>query len=115
MLVFLYTNISLRYEVIGKKNQEDADGQIKGLLTDGNLQVESKGKDPIEIISYHRFIGSTNNEDPTNVRKGNRRKWIIRCSDELKNNKEKFNRLYKLIDDDIQHYNRTLGNDKSTF
>ena len=84
----------------GKKNQEDADGQIKGLLTDGNLQVESKGKDPIEIISYHRFIGSTNNEDPTNVRKGNRRKWIIRCSDELKNNKEKFNRLYKLIDDD---------------
>ena len=38
----------------GKKNQEDADGRIKGLLTDGNLLIEGKGKDPYPIISYHR-------------------------------------------------------------
>ena len=83
----------------GKKNQEEADGRIKGLLTDGNLTIECKGKDPYKFTSYHRFIGSTNSEDPTTVTKGNRRKWIIRCSDELKNNKEKFKRLYTLLAD----------------
>ena len=84
----------------GKKNQEEADGRIKGLLTDGNLTIEAKGKDPYKFTSYHRFIGSTNTEDPTSVTKGNRRKWIIRCSDELKNNKEKFKKLYELLADD---------------
>jgi len=83
----------------GKRNQEEADGRILGLMTDGNLTIECKGKDPYKIKSYHRFIGSTNNEDPTFVKKGNRRKWIIRCSDELKGNKKRFNRLYDLLDD----------------
>jgi hypothetical protein len=85
----------------GKKNQEDADGRIKGLLTDGNLLIEAKGKDPYPVISYHRFMGSTNNEDPTQVKKGNRRKWIVRCSDELKNNSARFNKLYSHIENDV--------------
>ena len=82
----------------GKKNQAEADGRIKGLLTDKALSINCKGKDPFKIVSYHRFFGSTNNEDPTNVKSGNRRKWIIRSSDELKGNKIAFDTLYKLLD-----------------
>ena len=82
----------------GKKNQEDADGRIKGLLTDEELSINCKGKDPFKIKSYHRFLGSTNNEDPTTVKNGGRRKWLIRCSDELKGNKFAFNKMYELMD-----------------
>jgi hypothetical protein len=85
----------------GKKNQEDADGRIKGLLTDSSITINGKGKDPFKMKSYHRFLGSTNNEDPVNVKKGNRRKWVIRCSDQLKGNKEYFTEMYKLIGDKI--------------
>jgi hypothetical protein len=85
----------------GKKNQEDADGRIKGLLTDSAITINGKGKDPFKMKSYHRFLGSTNNEDPVNVKKGNRRKWVIRCSDQLKGNKEYFTEMYKLIGDPI--------------
>ena len=85
----------------GKKNQTEADGKIKGLLTDGNLQIECKGKDPVKITSYHRFMGSTNSEDPTEVKKGMRRKWIVRCSDELKNNRARFKTLHALIENPI--------------
>lgn len=85
----------------GKKNQEEADGRIKGLLTDGNLIIEGKGKDPFKFKSYHKFIGSTNSNDPTGVKRGNRRKWIIRCSDELKGNKERFKKIYDLLDNEL--------------
>jgi len=84
----------------GKKNQEDAEGRIKGLITDKHITINGKGKDAIKTASYHRFLGSTNNEDPTNVKKGNRRKWVIRCSDKLKGNKDYFKKIYALIDDD---------------
>ena len=85
----------------GKKNQVEADGRIKGLLTDKALSINCKGKDPFKIVSYHRFFGSTNNEDPTTVKDGNRRKWIIRSSDELKGNKFAFNKMYELLDNPI--------------
>ena len=84
-----------------KKNQAEAEGRIKGLLTDTTININGKGKDPFQMASYHRFIGSTNNEDPTNVKAGDRRKWIVRCSDELKGNKEAFVRLYELKNDDL--------------
>ena len=35
------------------------------------------------------------------LKKGNRRKWVIRCSDKLKGNKEYFTEMYRLIGDPI--------------
>ena len=51
------------------------------------------------IQSFHRFIITTNNEDPIKTTKDDRRKIIIKSSDELCGNKEYFNDLYKLLDD----------------
>jgi len=65
-----------------KKEAQEAEGQIKGLITDKNLTINKKNQDPFDIISYHRFLITTNNEDPINTKKDDRRNVIIRCSDE---------------------------------
>ena len=83
----------------GKKNQREADGRIKGLLTDKYISINAKGKDPFITTSFHKCCGSSNIEDPTNVKEDNRRKWIVRCSDELKGNKKKFDEIYNKMED----------------
>lgn len=85
---------------IGKQNQEKAEGKIKALITDKWLKIEQKGKDAINIESYHRFIVATNKTDPTYTDKNDRRKMIIRSSDELIGNKQYFDKLYKIINDE---------------
>jgi hypothetical protein len=51
------------------------------------------------IKSYHRFIISTNKDDPIATSKDDRRNLIIRSSDELVNNKIYFDKLHHLLDD----------------
>ena len=59
-------------------------GMLKNMITEPTLTINPKGKDQIIVKSYHRFIGSTNNINaPMPTSKGDRRKLIIRCSDEL--------------------------------
>jgi hypothetical protein len=50
------------------------------------------------IKSYHRFIISTNKDDPIATSKDDRRNLIIRCSDELVNNKIYFDKLHHLLE-----------------
>jgi hypothetical protein len=50
-------------------------------------------------LSYHRFIITTNKEDPIATSQDDRRNIIIRTSDELIGNKEYFNKLHALLDD----------------
>jgi hypothetical protein len=64
-----------------KKEAQEAEGQIKGLITDANLTINKKNQDPYDVISYHRFLITSNNEDPINTKKGDRRNVIIRASD----------------------------------
>jgi putative DNA primase/helicase len=80
---------------LSKKETLEAEGKIKGLVTDPILTINNKGSNQFDIQSYHRFIISTNNEEPINTNKDDRRKFIIRCSDELIGNKEYFNTLYE--------------------
>jgi hypothetical protein len=65
-----------------KKESQESEGKIKALITDARLMINKKNQDPYEVESYHRFLITTNSEDPINTKKGDRRNVIIRCSDE---------------------------------
>lgn len=82
------------------KETTESEGVIKGLITDNALQINEKGVNQYEVKSYHRFIITTNKEEPIKTRKGDRRNFIIRCSDELCGKKDYFDNMYSLINDD---------------
>jgi len=103
---------------LSKKEGEGADGYIKGLITEPRITINEKGIIPYEIASYHRFFITTNNEDPVKTSKDDRRKLIVRASDELIGNREYFDKMYAMLEDDnavrsIYEYFKTLsGADK---
>jgi len=77
-----------------------SEGIFKNYITQPKMLINPKGKDQIEITSYHRFIGSMNPEDsdiPLKTVEGDRRNLLIRCSDETKGDVEYFNEFIKLI------------------
>jgi len=84
---------------LSKKDTIESQGKIKGLITDKSLTINAKGKDQFEINSYHRFIITTNKEDPINTSQDDRRNLIIRSSDELIGNKQYFIKLNSLLED----------------
>jgi len=84
---------------LSKKETLESEGRIKALITDPKLTINNKGVSQYDINSYHRFIITTNNEEPVNTTKDDRRKLIIRSSDEKIGDKEYFNKLYSLLDD----------------
>ena len=84
----------------GKLNQKEAEGRIKNILTDEFMVIKGEGDKPYNVDSYHHFIGGTNNTDPTTTKKGDRRKWLIMCSNELKGNKEFWVEMNALIKDE---------------
>jgi hypothetical protein len=105
---------------LSRKDSLECDGKIKGLITNPNLTINQKGVDPYGIISYHRFFGTTNKEDPLKTSKDDRRNWIVRSSDELIGNKKYFNKMREYLADvnviktcyeyfksipDIKHFN----------
>jgi hypothetical protein len=85
---------------LSKKELTESMGKVKDLITNPLLTINQKGIDPYDIISYHRFIATTNSPDPIPTSKGDRRTLIIRCSDEKKGDSEYFNKLKKYIDDE---------------
>lgn len=84
---------------LSKKETIESEGKIKGLITDPRMTINNKGTNQYDIQSFHRFMITTNGEEPINTTKDDRRKWIVRCSDELIGDKEYFNTSYKYLDD----------------
>jgi len=84
---------------LSKKDTIDAEGKIKGLISDRKLTINNKGVKKYQINSFHRFIITTNKEEPIVTKDGDRRNIIIRSSDEKCGDKEYFSNLYKLLDD----------------
>jgi hypothetical protein len=84
---------------LSKKDTVESEGEIKALITDPTLMINSKGINQFEILSYHRFIITTNKEEPITTTKDDRRKLIIRTSDELCGDKDYFTKMYALLDD----------------
>jgi len=108
----------VNFDELSKKEGEGADGYVKGLITEPRITINEKGIIPYEIDSYHRFIITTNNEDPVKTSKKDRRKFIVRASDELIGNRQYFDDMYSMLDNDdavrsIYEYFKTLkGADK---
>jgi phage/plasmid-associated DNA primase len=84
---------------LSKKETMECEGQIKGLITNPRLTINNKGVNQFEIVSYHRFINTTNSREPINTSKDDRRNLIIESSDEKCGDKEYFNNLYDLLND----------------
>jgi len=86
---------------LSKKETTECDHRIKGLVTDTSLTINAKGTQQYAIDSYHRFIAFTNNnEGGINTVRGDRRKWIVRASDELRGDCKYFDKFYALLKDE---------------
>jgi energy-coupling factor transporter ATP-binding protein EcfA2 len=83
-----------------KKQMANSLGQIKGLVTDGELMINAKGVPQYKINSFHRFGMTTNKEDPFTTSEDDRRTWIVRTSDELIGNKDYFEKFHNIIQDE---------------
>ena len=84
---------------LSKKDTIEAEGKIKGLITDNTLAINQKGIPQYKIKSYHRFITTTNKEEPINSTNGDRRNLIIRSSDEKKGDYLYFEMIHKYLED----------------
>lgn len=84
---------------LSKKDTIEAEGKIKGLITDNTLAINQKGLPQYKIKSYHRFITTTNKEEPINSTNGDRRNLIIRSSDEKKGDYTYFETLHNYLED----------------
>ena len=68
---------------VDARQLQQYDGRMKDYITDPTIQIQFKGKDPKTINSIHHFEHFTNEEDcPIQTSKKDRRKFIMRCSDE---------------------------------
>ncbi len=79
---------------LSKSQTVECEGKLKGLVTDRALVINSKGLNQFLIDSYHRFLVTTNKEDPIATSEDDRRNLIIRSSDEKCGDKEYFKKLY---------------------
>jgi hypothetical protein len=84
---------------LSKKDTLEAEGKIKGLITDNTLAINQKGIPQYKIKSYHRFITTTNKEEPINSTNGDRRNLIIRSSDEKKGDYIYFETIHNYLED----------------
>jgi hypothetical protein len=85
---------------LSKKSTFDSMGKIKGLITDEELIINEKGVAQYSIKSHHRFIITTNSDDPIETGYDDRRFLIIRSSDEKVGDSAYFTRLMDHINDD---------------
>jgi len=85
---------------LSKKSTFDAMGRIKGLITDEEITINEKGVAQYTTNSFHRFLITTNSDDPIETSYDDRRFVIIRSSDEKCGDHEYFTRLMEYIQDD---------------
>lgn len=85
---------------LSKKSTFDSMGKIKGLITDEDLIINEKGVAQYTTKSHHRFIITTNSDDPIETGYDDRRFVIIRSSDEKVGDSEYFTKLMEHIRDD---------------
>jgi len=100
----LLNSYVINLEEVDYFSSKDGADILKNLITETDLEVNVKGKDPKIIKSVHRFIGNTNHVVmPLKISVNDRRYCIIRSSDEKKNDSDYFIKLKKIISDkDLQ-------------
>jgi len=103
---------------LSKSDTTDSLGKIKGLITDPAMYINIKNVPAFPITSYHRWIITTNKEDPMPTSKDDRRFWIVRSSDELITDKEYHIKSHSYLEDDnvikimFNYFKQLKGADK---
>ena len=72
-----------------RKQQENADGLIKSLITNTVITINQKGVDAFQIASYHRFLMTTNKNSLISLKEkinGNESQAIFKVDITLANN-----------------------------
>jgi hypothetical protein len=82
---------------LSKKDLIDSIGKVKALVTNSAMTINEKGISQYSITSYHRFIVTTNSDDPIPTSKDDRRNLIIRSSDEKKGDSKYFDKMYEYL------------------
>jgi hypothetical protein len=85
---------------LSKSETKGNEGQMKAMITDGTITINPKGVAQYKTKSYHRFIITTNKEDPVVTKKDDRRNIIIRSSDEKIGDKDYWKEISKYLEDD---------------
>ena len=89
---------------------------MKMTITESDLVIESKGKPTYKMNSFLRLILLNNAVDSSSIKTSStdRRKLLIRCSDEKIGDGNYFNTLYRLMDEDdvlISLFNLLMARD----
>lgn len=75
-------------------------GKFRTLITESTITIEAKGKDAIEVDSYHRYLLCTNNDWVVPQTQNERRFFVLEVSEEKAQDKEYFDKLYQSINSD---------------
>jgi hypothetical protein len=89
----------VNFDEMSKSEMAGFSGLFKSLVTNKKANINEKSVKPYTISSYHRFIITSNNEDPINSNKDDRRNLIIRSSDELIGDKPYFEKMNAFAED----------------
>ena len=92
-------SLLVNIDELSKNDTKAVFNRLKNIVTATKIHINKKNCPQYDINSYHRYIFTTNSEDPLPTSKDDRRFCIIRCSDEKIGDREYFNNLYKLLDD----------------
>ncbi|CAH6802496.1 primase-helicase family protein [Vibrio cyclitrophicus] len=84
-------------EAFWSGSNKDA-GKFRTLITDSTITIEAKGKDAIEVDSYHRYLMCTNNDWAVPAHQQERRFFVLEVSDCKKQDNEYFRALHNDID-----------------
>ena len=72
-------------------------GKLRTLITESTVTIEAKGKDAIEVDSYHRYMMCTNNDWAVPQTHDERRFFILEVSEKKKQDSEYFSNLFATI------------------
>ena len=88
------------FEEMDFLNTKGCEGTFKALITNSEIYINPKGTKGYMANSFHRVCGNTNNVNiniPT--KEGDRRKCMIKCSNEKKGDSEYMNQLHYCCED----------------
>jgi hypothetical protein len=63
---------------------KQGEGRLKSMITEPVISIEAKGKDIIQVASYHRLFVASNEEWAVPLGEGDRRYFVLDCSDRYK-------------------------------
>jgi len=96
----LINSFLIVFEELNFLNTKGCMGAFKTLITNDEIYINPKGSKGYMMNSYHRACGNTNNPNINiSTEKGDRRKCMIKCSNEKKGNVEYMKELHFYCED----------------